>query len=95
MYERVPKVIVSELKKNLCTANIGKRHSILSVEIYFGFYQLSKLVSPKDDLVGELKMAKTDSLKKIEETEHEDQLAQALTAAGQLLQVTGGGFLLL
>ncbi|CAL1540858.1 unnamed protein product [Lymnaea stagnalis] len=41
---------------------------------------LSKLVSPKDDLTGELKTVKLDSRKKIEETEQEDELAEALAA---------------
>ena len=47
--------------------------------------QLNKLISPKDDITGELKTAKKDSKKKVEETEHEDELAQALAEAGQFI----------
>ncbi|CAG5129646.1 unnamed protein product, partial [Candidula unifasciata] len=44
--------------------------------------ELSKLVSPKDDVSGQLKTMKLDSRKKVEETEQEDELLKALAETG-------------
>ena len=47
--------------------------------------QLNKLTSPKDDITGELKTEKLDTKKKLEQTDdEEDELADALAAAGKL-----------
>ncbi|XP_059159082.1 coiled-coil and C2 domain-containing protein 2A-like isoform X2 [Physella acuta] len=46
--------------------------------------ELSKLVTPKDDLTGQMKTVKLQSLKKLEDTERETELSDALAGTSAL-----------